>query len=52
MVRALPRIRYRGKEYFLDERLMELRNVKKPWDNIPLDDFEVLYLKMRHGLVA
>jgi hypothetical protein len=38
--RALARIRYRGKEYFLDDRLWELRPVNEPWVSIPLQTDE------------
>lgn len=31
-VRALPRIKLGRKEYFVDERLGEMRNVKDPFD--------------------
>jgi len=42
---ALPRIRYRGCEYFFDERLSELRDVYQPWKRIPLKDYEVWWIK-------
>jgi hypothetical protein len=35
-VRALARIRWKGQDYFLDDRLGELRKVAKPWVIIPL----------------
>jgi len=38
VVRELARIRYRGGEYFLDERLEEFRTVGPPWVIIPFDD--------------
>ena len=46
MVIALPRIKYRGREYFFDERSSELRNVKKPWESIPLKDYQVWWIKL------
>ena len=33
------------KEYFLDERLKQLRNIKNPFDFIDLDDVELFLLK-------
>ena len=33
------------KEYFLDERLKQLRNIKNPFDFIDLDDIELFLLK-------
>lgn len=36
--RALARIRYRGREYFLDDRLEEFRTVAPPWVIVPFDD--------------
>ena len=34
--RALPIVRYRGKRWFLDERLSELRDIHRPWRKIDL----------------
>lgn len=45
MVKAPPRIRYKGKEYFLDEDQMQLRRVSGPWKSIPLDDCDVCLIK-------
>jgi hypothetical protein len=45
MVIALPRIKYRGEEFFFDERLSELRNVNRPWDSVPLKDYQVWWIK-------
>ena len=42
---VLPRIRYQGVDYFFDERLSELREVSLPWVNIPLKDYEVMWIK-------
>ena len=39
-VRALARIRYRGREYVLDDRLWELRPVDEPWAGISLQSKE------------
>ena len=36
--KALARFRYRGREYFLDDRLEEFRTVDAPWVIIPFDD--------------
>ena len=36
--RVLARSRYRGKDYFLDDRLEEFRPVDRPWISIPFDD--------------
>lgn len=33
--RALARIRWKGQDYFLDDRLAEFRRVAKPWISIP-----------------
>lgn len=45
MVSALPRIRYKGKEYFLDEEQMMLRRVSNPWKIIPIDDCDACIIK-------
>ena len=45
MVKAPPRIRYKGKEYFLDETRMELRPVLAPFGTIPIDDCDVCLFK-------
>jgi len=39
MTRALAKIRWKGQEYFLDDRLGELRKVAKPWVIIPLSTY-------------
>ena len=36
MTRALAKIRWKGQDYFLDDRLRELRRVTKYWVSIPL----------------
>lgn len=40
MVRELERIKIDDKEYYIDERLEELRNVNNPHDVRPLSDLE------------
>ncbi len=37
MVRQLPTIEYKGKKYFRDDRLRQIRNVNNPYDYV---DFE------------
>lgn len=37
MVNHLPRITHKGKEYFVDLRLGEIRNTEVPWDSISFD---------------
>ena len=39
MTRALAKIKWKGQDYFLDERLGELRRVAKPWVIIPLSHY-------------
>jgi len=39
MVRRLPVVEYKGKRYFLDDRLKQIRNVDNPHD---FADFEEL----------
>ena len=43
-MRELNKVKIRGKIYYLDERLKQLRNVKNPLEFIDLNDFEVLIL--------
>ena len=45
MVRKLPVVRFRGKRWFFDARLSELRNVKNPHEWIDLDEYMVAWLK-------
>ncbi len=40
MVRMLPIVLYRGKKYFLDERLRQVRNVLNPHDFIDFLDLD------------
>jgi hypothetical protein len=42
---ALPVVEYRGKFYFLDRRLNEIRSIKEPWLNISLDDLSMSELR-------
>ena len=42
MIYELPRMKYNGKEYLIDPRLEELRNVDNPHDRIPFDSEEDL----------
>ena len=42
-MKELKKVKVRGKFYYLDERLKQLRNVKNPHDFINLNDFEVRY---------
>jgi hypothetical protein len=39
MIRQLPTIEYKGKKYFRDDRLRQIRNVENPHDYV---DFEEL----------
>lgn len=43
-MKRLKKLKIKGKIYFLDERLKQLRNVKNPYDFIDLNNFEVLIL--------
>jgi hypothetical protein len=45
--RMLPIVSYEHKEWFFDERLRQLRNVRNPHDFIDLNDFEVDYFRKR-----
>jgi len=38
--RRLPVVEYKGKFYFYDERLMQIRNIKNPYDFIELREHE------------
>ena len=37
--RALAKYRWKGQDYFLDDRLGEFRRVAKPWISIPLTHY-------------
>jgi len=50
-MRALPTVKVEGKTYFLDERLMELRNVVNPHDRVPLKDYHLYYFRVTGKLV-
>lgn len=43
MPKMLPVVQEEDKEYFFDERLRQLRNVRNPHDFRDLDDFEMEY---------
>lgn len=44
--RALPILRFRGKRWFFDERLAEVRDTRRPWHSIPLSRDLVTALKI------
>ena len=44
-VRALPKIKLGRKEYFVDARLNELRNVKNPFDVEKMEGSEEFYIE-------
>lgn len=59
MATALPRIRIGKTEYFVDERLNEIRNVKDPQDREKLEGSAEFYVKQwgikgcgNYGLIA
>ena len=43
--RMLPIVTYERRNWFFDERLKQLRNVRNPHDFIDLNDFEVEYFR-------
>ena len=43
MVRELKKVKLKGKLYYLDARLKELKNINNPNDRIELNDFEVYF---------
>jgi len=45
MVKMLPIVEEEGKQFFFDERLRQLRNVKNPHEFINLNEFEMDYYK-------
>jgi len=45
MVKILPIVKENDTEYFFDERLRQLRNIKNPHDYIDLNEFEVAFYK-------
>jgi len=45
--RMLPIVTYERKEWFFDERLRQLRNVRNPHEWIDLNKFEMDYFKRR-----
>jgi hypothetical protein len=40
MVKQLPIIDYKGKKYFRDDRLGQIRNVENPHDYVEFEDLE------------
>ena len=44
--RALPILRFRGRRWFFDERLAEVRDTQRPWHSIPLSRDLVTALKI------
>jgi len=38
MIRQLPVIDYKGKKYFRDDRLRQIRNVENPHDYVDFED--------------
>ena len=40
---------YKGKKWFFDDRLKQIRNVKNPHEWIDLNEFEVYYFKKMVG---
>ena len=40
MVRQLPIIDYKGKKYFRDDRLRQIRNVDNPHDYVDFNDMQ------------
>ena len=50
-MRALPIVKLNGRTYFLDERLMELRNVSDIDDRMPLKDYHVYHYKLTGRMV-
>jgi len=45
MVRKLPVVKHKGKLWFLDELLSQLRNVKNPHDWVDLNESEFFHSK-------
>jgi hypothetical protein len=41
MVRRLPVVSFKGKRWFLDERLKELRNVENPHEWVDLGELDL-----------
>jgi len=44
-MRQLPIVKYEGKQYYFDERLKQIRNIKNPHDYQDLNEFEMEYFK-------
>jgi hypothetical protein len=47
VVRMLDRIEFAGKEWFIDERLKELRNIQNPHERITFSDISRLTDKLK-----
>lgn len=47
MVVMLPVVNYKGKKWFFDKRLKQIRNIKNPHDFMDLNDFEMKYFEDR-----
>ncbi len=45
MLRELKKVKLKGKLYYSDARLKELRNINNPNDRIELNDFEVYFFE-------
>ena len=43
----LPIVEYKGKRWFFDERLRQIRNVVNPYDYEDLDEIGVEYFRLR-----
>ena len=46
MVRRLPVVEYKGKRYFLDDRLRQIRNVDNPHDYVDSQDIDQSKIKL------
>jgi len=46
MVRRLPVVEYKGKRYFLDDRLRQIRNVDNPHDYVDAQDVDQSKVKL------
>jgi hypothetical protein len=45
--RMLPIVTYERKQWFFDERLRQIRNIRNPHEWIDLNELEMDYFKMR-----
>lgn len=46
-MKMLPVVNYEERQWFFDERLRQLRNIRNPHDFIDLNAFEVQYFRDR-----